>query len=265
MRLLPFAAIALLLPACADWPGQPEEEFESGERAAGACGTERWSVKVGTDGMVSQVNLTPQDTTIPALTALTAPATLPDSSRISPTELQAVRLKDVTVVRYKLESDSDYHIVLWQGGVTLISEIPDPACVGSGSPFNAGVLTTRASFNSKYTPNGTFQNANVYASVTGVPFFDFIHNPPQSGVAANGIELHPLLSICWGKGCADPPDGGGVDAGPTPDAGPVGDGGGSDGGHGGGGGNNSAPPGCGCGAGAGSGLLGLAALLRRRR
>jgi hypothetical protein len=31
--------------------------------------------------------------------------------------------------------------------------------------------------------------------VTGVGFIDFIHTPPQEGVAPNGIELHPILEI----------------------------------------------------------------------
>jgi len=32
--------------------------------------------------------------------------------------------------------------------------------------------------------------------VTGVGFFDFLHG--QTGVAPNGIELHPLLDISFG-------------------------------------------------------------------
>jgi hypothetical protein len=31
------------------------------------------------------------------------------------------------------------------------------------------------------------------ARVTGVAFFDFLHG--QTGVAPNGIELHPVLSV----------------------------------------------------------------------
>ena len=36
-----------------------------------------------------------------------------------------------TLTEFKLEADSDYHLVLSDGaGHTMISEIPDPACVG---------------------------------------------------------------------------------------------------------------------------------------
>ncbi len=34
---------------------------------------------------------------------------------------------------------------------------------------------------------------NVYVTVQGVAFFDLIHG--QTGVAPNGIELHPILHI----------------------------------------------------------------------
>jgi hypothetical protein len=33
----------------------------------------------------------------------------------------------------------------------------------------------------------------VPVHVTGIGFFDFIHG--QTGVAPNGVELHPVLSI----------------------------------------------------------------------
>ena len=36
-------------------------------------------------------------------------------------------------------------------------------------------------------------------TVRGVGFFDFNHG--QTGVAANAIELHPILEICFGAGC----------------------------------------------------------------
>lgn len=42
------------------------------------------------------------------------------------------------------------------------------------------------------------------ARVTGVAFFDFFHG--QTGVAANGIELHPVLGFaCLSKGGPPPP------------------------------------------------------------
>src|SRR5258708_7367399 len=83
--------------------------------AAGQCGVERWPVKTGTDSDVSLVNLgSTTSTTIAALRGLTAPGTLPQSNRVSPTE-DTVFVINATLTMYKLESDSDYHLVLSDG------------------------------------------------------------------------------------------------------------------------------------------------------
>jgi hypothetical protein len=163
------------------------------------CGVERWSVKTGTDADIGSVNLSPQDTTIAALTSIARPSSLPPNNRASPAERQAWRLRDITLTIYKLETDSDYHLVLSDGSRTMITEIPHPDCVGGSSPFLPGIQAARATFDSRYTPTTSFQTANVTASLVGVGFFDFFHG--QTGVAANGIELHAVLGVCFGAGC----------------------------------------------------------------
>jgi hypothetical protein len=167
--------------------------------STGSCGVERWAVKTGTDADAGLINLQSiTQTTIASLAALPKPGTLPSNNRIQPTEITVFQLHD-TLTIYKLESDSDYHLVLDDGaGHTMITEIPDPACVGSSSPLKADVQTARAAFDARYTPNGSFQTANVPVTVTGVGFFDFLHG--QTGVAPNGIELHAVLDIQFGSG-----------------------------------------------------------------
>jgi hypothetical protein len=167
--------------------------------SSGACGVERWAVKTGTDANVSLISLQSiTQTTIAALSSLTPPATLPASSRIQPTETTIFQLHD-TLTEYKLESDSDYHLVIADAsGKTMIVEIPDPACVGSSSPLLSDIQKARAEFDARYTPGSSFQAANVPVIVTGVGFFDFLHG--QTGVAPNGIELHAVLDIQFGTG-----------------------------------------------------------------
>jgi hypothetical protein len=49
-----------------------------------------------------------------------------------------------TLTQYKLEADSDYHLVLSDGnGHTMIAEIPHPACVGSTSVLTSRIQNTR--------------------------------------------------------------------------------------------------------------------------
>ena len=167
--------------------------------STGSCGVERWAVKTGTDANANLINLQSMtQTTIAALSSLTAPATLPASSRIQPTETTIFQLHD-TLTEYKLENDSDYHLIVADAsGKTMIVEIPDPACVGSSSPLLADIQRSRAAFDARYTPTSSFQTANVPVTVTGVGFFDFLHG--QAGVAPNGIELHAVLDIQFGTG-----------------------------------------------------------------
>jgi hypothetical protein len=165
--------------------------------AAASCGVERWSVKTGTDADAGKITLgSTTSTSIAFLASLAAPATLPANNRVQPTETTAYLLQ-ATLVEYKLESDSDYHLVLSDGnGHTMIAEIPDPTCVGSTSPLLTRITTARNQFNAKFKPTSSFQTANVPVTLTGIGFFDFLHG--QTGVAPNGIELHSVLNVQFG-------------------------------------------------------------------
>ncbi|QKV80678.1 putative Ig domain-containing protein [Amycolatopsis sp. Hca4] len=202
------AALGVAVPASgwngpADAAGEEEHEEVVANPAATttSCGVERWSVKTGTDADAGKITLqSTTSTTIPTLTSLPAPSSLPANNRVQPTETTVFRLQ-ATLTQYKLESDSDYHLVLSDGaGHTLISEIPDPACVGSSSPLLTSIQKARAEFNAKYTPTTSFKTANVPVTVTGIGFFDFLHG--QTGVAPNGIELHAVLDIQFGTGAS---------------------------------------------------------------
>jgi hypothetical protein len=161
-----------------------------------SCGVERWSVKTGTDPDASAVSTgAVTTTTLGALDSLPKPSSLPANARIAPTET-TVYAVTATMTVYKREDDSDYHLVLADAaGNTMIVEIPHPGCVGDSSPFKSAITSTRARFDATYTATTSFKTANVPVTVTGVGFFDFIHG--QTGVAPNGIELHPLLDISF--------------------------------------------------------------------
>src|SRR5712692_409633 len=136
-RFWPVAFIlSSLLSACGIIPSpsveHPVDDLGEATEAIGGCGVERWSVKTGTDPDVGSVSLTPIPTTIAALTGIPAPHTLPANNRISPQERQVFTLRDITLVSYKLENDSDYHLVISDGSRTMITEIAAPSCAGPG-------------------------------------------------------------------------------------------------------------------------------------
>jgi len=161
------------------------------------CGVERWSVKTGTDPDAALVDLNnPTPTTIAFLRSFTAPADPPGpplNARVAPAET-TLYVVNATMTLYKKEADVDYHIVIQDSsGNTMVTEIPCPCCVGVGSPFAAGIANAREEFDARLTATPFFQSVSLPVQITGVGFFDFIHG--QTGVAPNGIELHPILDI----------------------------------------------------------------------
>ena len=166
------------------------------------CGVERWSVKTGTDADKNLVNLSSTTgTTITTMRSWPAPSPIPANNRVAPYETTQWVL-NATLTQYKLESDSDYHLVLSDaGGNTMIAEIPSPNCVGTGSVFAAGIQNSRNEFDAKYTATTSFQTANVPVQITGVGMFDFLHG--QTGVAPNGIEIHAVLDIIFNPSSSD--------------------------------------------------------------
>jgi hypothetical protein len=175
-----------------------------GEQPAAAygpsyCSGYRWNVKTGQDPQASQVNLgsvTP--TTVGYLTSLPAQPSLPDNSRLAPVELTQYEITG-TIVDYALQHDNDYHVVIKDNSSSnvMITEIPDPACVPSSSPFAAMAANARSVFAA---------NANTAigstVAIKGVGFFD--SNTLTSNVAPNKIELHPVLDINFNPGSPPP-------------------------------------------------------------
>jgi hypothetical protein len=68
------------------------------------------------------------------------------------------------------------------------------------SPWKAAVGRARGTFESEYVATASPRRVNRLLSVRGVVFFDVLHG--QLGVAPNGIELHPVLDLCFDQGCA---------------------------------------------------------------
>ena len=160
------------------------------------CGVERWSVKTGTDPDAPGVNLSTYiSTNIYNMWSSTRPSSLPANNRVAPREMNQYRITG-TLTKYKRETDSDYHLVIQDSsGRTMIIEIPSPNCVGAGSPFITGIRNARNEFDAKLTATTSFKSVSAPIAVRGVGFWDFLHG--QTGVAPNGIEIHPVLDIAF--------------------------------------------------------------------
>ncbi len=162
-----------------------------------ACGVERWPVKTGADQDAGLVASAAAPSTISTLTGLPAPPdpNIRQNTRFAPVETAPATVSGVLVV-IKREKDQDYHLVIadpQNPSVTMIVESPNPNCAPR-SRFTQEIAQVRQAIESHFNgPITRRRRVNIPVTVTGVPFFDAFHG--QEGVAANGIELHPILAI----------------------------------------------------------------------
>jgi hypothetical protein len=190
----------------------PAPSTATGATCGTHCGSERWHVKTMSDPQASQVDRAIHMTTVDELihAAVPKPASgalaKADNIRFAPWELKAVQIR-ATIVGWKTENDNDYHIVvadMKNAKETMIVEPPSSACSSACSSGYAALFqSARDAFvHCMGTPSTSFTYVNtktVVADITGVPYFDPIHG--QTGVAPNGIEIHPVVSVTFAAGC----------------------------------------------------------------
>jgi hypothetical protein len=184
----PTAATATTAAPTATAPQGP-----SPDGVAARCGSSRWDVKTASDAAAR--NLDPaavHDTTISALGAIPRPPST--VGRRPPVETTVYRVHAV-LREYRVEADSDVHLVLDDGPSHMIAEIPSPAC-DAGSAFGTRIAAARAAFDAGHREDSRWTRDGEPVVVTGIGFFDDEHG--QTGAAPNAVELHPVLAVTFG-------------------------------------------------------------------
>ncbi len=206
-----FAAAMLAAIFCLLVPAQATmfTPLERSSKAA-SCGVERIEIKTLTDPTAGSVQMTPVQTTVENLRIIPIPPGYNryDDSFRYPAELHVYTVT-AQIIGFKHESDRDFHIVIASpdnAAQTMIAEPPDPNCPlsqksGHAAQFEAVRDTMVRCFGE---PTTYFRRLSGHpiAVLTGVGYFDPLHG--QTGVAPNGIELHPLLSLTVLSGCFAP-------------------------------------------------------------
>lgn len=153
----------------------------------GACGDQRWPVKVLLDDDTASVDLTPRVTTVSALVSLPRPTeSRPRSGRLA-LERWTFRVRAILLAAPTAEADSDLHLILADlvdRGVTMVAEIPDSACAAASRHASDYAEARRAV---ALIAEGT------EVEVDGVAFWDSDHG--VTGMAPNMLELHPVLRV----------------------------------------------------------------------
>lgn len=188
-----FGKACIALPVAAEMALRSSSTTRAGGKK---CGVERWPVKTLLDDDKGSINFTPVDASVADLVSIPRPDQQPpQSNRIAPTELKVFRVRALLTL-VKKEKDNDYHLVLADTDdpdTTIIAEIPLPACAAASSKksaFEAARVDVDALL---ATLDGGIPEEGLSVEVEGVGFFDFLHG--QTGVAPNGIELHPVLKL----------------------------------------------------------------------
>jgi hypothetical protein len=175
------------------------------------CGEWRWSVKTLSDARRRRVNFHAKAASVKGLRLRNAPSG-PGSStpRLPGAEMQNWTIKARPRLA-KLEDDHDIHLVVSvpnKPAKTMIVEFPKKTCVAS--PFKRSkIAAARQKFlnNCGSVSDSTWKKLAGSVRITGVGFWDEKHG--QTGVAPNGIELHPVLNFLGDCHAASSAGGGG--------------------------------------------------------
>jgi hypothetical protein len=172
------------------------QETDDDEPLSTSCGgVERWSVKVMTDASAGNLVLTPKNSSVTHIVGLTTPTPTTSMPRYDQVE-DSVYTVLVNITEMRVESDSDWHLVITDGKSTMIAECPCPSCNSViASPYISEFTTAR---NWIAANIGNVQNTSLNVKnvlVTGQAFLDPPHG--QSGAAPNNVELHSILKIQW--------------------------------------------------------------------
>src|SRR4051794_20842773 len=117
------------------------EEHEATRTIRGAtCGVERWPVKTLSDPAARLMKFAVHPATVRYLGSLRASSGGQDSRSPLESRVFAVRARLVGVKR---EADSDYHLILSEGGATMIAEMPFVGCT-AGAQDRRAMTTARA-------------------------------------------------------------------------------------------------------------------------
>lgn len=166
-------------------------------QAVTSCGEWRWPVKTGSDRDRLKVDKTAIVTSIRYLRSRKPPSSFSfyyQDHRFRGAERHTWQLDRVRLTAYRIEDDSDIHLVIRNAaGRTMIAEIPRPGCVSHTSLWRSQIAAARRAFMARDHATTDWKHVRQRITLRGLGFFDEIHN--VTGQAPNGIELHPVTRV----------------------------------------------------------------------
>jgi hypothetical protein len=155
-------------------------------------------LKTLSDRQRKLVNLHPKNTTVATINTLPQPHPTPKTR--STAFSRRVWRVPAQITEFKIEGDSDIHLVLFDGGAYLIAEMPAPQCIPKKARDRKAMIAVRKRFESRCgQPTNHWQQLGAVVMISGVGFFDIPHK--QRPHAVNFAELHPVTAIKVLVGC----------------------------------------------------------------
>lgn len=157
----------------------------------------RLAVKTLTDKEATNINWTPKETTIPAISKFVQPFPGRDKKFDKNIrfwyEFNVYEIK-CRIREFRKDDQGDYHLVLMDindSTSTIVGQILNPESPALvGSQYMGSFTNTREEFELFMLPRNKVMEG-VY-TITGVCFFDQHH---EVGSAPNLVEIHPIMDI----------------------------------------------------------------------
>jgi hypothetical protein len=162
------------------------------------CNVRLKGLKTLSDPERKLVHLHPKNTTLAAINALPQPHPTP-KTRSTVFERQVWRV-NVQIVEFKLEGDSDIHLVMFGDGAYGIAEMPAAECLPKKTRDRKAIIAARTNFTANCgQPTNSWKELGAVVSISGVGFFDIPHT--QKPHATSVAELHPVTGFKVLSGC----------------------------------------------------------------
>lgn len=182
---------ALLGPIAANAPGKTAESDKG-------CNVRLKGLKTFSDPQRKLVNLHPKNITIGAINALPQPHPTP-KTRSTDFSRHVWRVS-AQITQFKVEGDSDIHLVLFADSNYLIAEMPAAKCLPKKTRDRKAIVAARKKFETNCgKPTDKWKELGAVATISGIGFFDIPHT--QNPHAGNFAELHPVTGIKFVSGC----------------------------------------------------------------
>lgn len=104
------------------------------------------------------------------------------------------------ITEFKLEGDSDIHLILFDAGSYLIAEMPAARCISKKARDRKAMIAVRKKFETQCgKPTTEWQPLGAVVYISGVGFLDRLRS--QNPHAGNFAELHPVTGLEIVSGC----------------------------------------------------------------